>query len=95
MQNPRKYQLNWFKILLIGMSSYVIYLCVNQQYQLNLIDRESEKMRVQLTELQQVNETLKGEQTALNDKAYVEKLAREELGLVKPGEIPYIVSGKK
>ena len=26
----------------------------------------------------------------LNSPAYVEKIAREQLGLVKPGEVPYI-----
>jgi cell division protein FtsL len=95
MQNRRKYRVKWFRLLVIVLSCYSIYLYVAQQSDLNAIHSESESVRTQLSQLQQVNVALHEERKALNDYKYVEKLAREELGLVKIGETPYIVSDKK
>lgn len=95
MQERHKFRVKWFRLIAIVLGFYFIYLCVGQQSQLNAIGSGSETVRLQLAQLQQANATLKEERDALNDRRYVEKLAREELGLVKPGEIPYIVSDKK
>jgi cell division protein FtsL len=76
------------------MCSYFIYLAVAQQSQLFSIRRESQATQTQLQQLQQTNAALQEERKALHDPKYVEKLAREELGLVKPGEIPYISAEK-
>lgn len=94
MQDRRKYRINWFKLTTIIVSSYFVYLCVNQQIELNAIGHEAEAARKELGQFQQINAALTEERNALNDRKYVEKLAREELGLVKPGEIPYILSEK-
>ena len=90
MQKRQKYRVKWFKIFLFVLCSYFIYLTVGQQSQLSSIRRESQATQVQLQQLQQVNAALKEEQKALHDPKYIEKLAREELGLAKPGEIPFI-----
>lgn len=90
-----KRQFNWFRITTFLLSIYFIYLCIGQQSQLNAIGNEAESIRMQLDEVQQLNAALKKERDILNDRQYVEKLAREELGLVKPGEIPYIMAEKK
>jgi len=95
MQTRHKYRIKWFRLITIALSCYFIYLSLGQQSQLNAIGNEAESVRMELAELQQVNAALKEERDALNDRRYVEKLAREELGLVKPGETPYIVTGKK
>jgi cell division protein FtsB len=95
MQTRFKYRVKWFKLITIILSCYFIYLSVGQQRQLNTIGNEAASIQMQLAESQQINTTLKEERDALNDRKYVEKLAREELGLVKPGETPYIGPGKK
>lgn len=95
MQGRTKYRVKWFKLFLIVLSGYFIYLCIGQQSQLASIRRETQSTRMQLQKLQQVNVTLNEERNALHDLNYVEKLAREELGLVKPGEIPYLPGDKK
>ena len=95
MRARHKYRINWFRLITIILSCYFVYLSIGQQSQLNAISNEKEAMRMQLAEFQQINTALKEERDALNDRNYVEKLAREELGLVKPGETPYIVTGKK
>ena len=47
-------------------------------------------LRGRIAELEQSNKSLADEKSKLSSPAYVEKIAREELGLVKPGEVPYI-----
>lgn len=59
------------------------------------IDRETAAAEIKLVEAQKRNTELVEERTKLNDKAYVEKLAREELGLVKPGETPYVQGARQ
>ena len=44
---------------------------------------------------QQINEELSREKDNLNKFEYVEKVAREELGMTKPGEVPYISEVKE
>lgn len=86
----RKYRLNWFRVVMIAIILYTVYVCVNQQLQYAAISREMEATRTQLEQLQQTNEAMNQEKQKLSTPAHVEKLAREELGLVKPGEIPYV-----
>jgi len=95
MQALYKYRVKWFRLITIGLSCYFIYVSLGQQSQLNAIGNETQLIQTQLTQFEQINTTLKEERDALNDRRYVEKLAREELGLVKPGETPYIGTGKK
>lgn len=52
---------------------------------------EVEREKVAFTELQELNSRLLMEKEGLQDGSRVESVAREELGLVKPGEQPYIV----
>jgi len=90
-----KYRVKWFRLITIVLSCYFIYLSLGQQRQLNAIGNEAESIQMELAQSAQLNTALKAERDALNDRKYVEKLAREELGLVKPGETPYIGTGKK
>ena len=43
---------------------------------------------------QEENEELKQEKAALSDPAYIEKIAREELGMTRHGELPYTTARK-
>lgn len=49
-------------------------------------------LEVAKAELEQAVETLEDRQARLQDPEEIELLARERLGLVKPGEIPYVVT---
>ena len=56
--------------------------------------RQREEIRIlesTLAEVQRTNEQLKEETTRLNTDAYIEQQARERLGLIKPGEEPFLV----
>jgi cell division protein FtsB len=51
--------------------------------------RENERLQTELEQLQAENARLREELSRLDDPEAVEKLAREELGLVKEGETVY------
>ena len=53
--------------------------------------RQVADARAQLVELQQQNQDLQAEVDALGTDAEIEKLAREKLGYVRPGETAYVV----
>jgi len=95
MKTRQRYRVKWFKLITIVLGCYFIYFFLAQQSQLNAIGNEAEAIRMQLAQSQQLNTSLKEERDALNDRRYLEKLAREELGLVKPGETPYLIIEKK
>lgn len=92
MQKQAKRKPNWFGLLLVLIFTYFGYVGIQQQLHINEIDHEREIAEIRLAEARQENETLQKEREKLQQAAYIEKLAREELGLVKPGEMPYISS---
>jgi len=53
------------------------------------LERENARLAAELAEVQRENAALKRELKELDDPAAVEKIAREELGLVKDGEVVY------
>ncbi len=59
------------------------------------IKTESDKIAELMLEEQEKNAELKAQQENLNSDEYYEKLAREELGYLKPDEKVFIDSQKK
>lgn len=53
--------------------------------------RQVSSAQAQLTSLEAENELLQADVTALNTDEEIEKLAREKLGYVQPGETAYVV----
>ena len=51
---------------------------------------KKQQLEQQLQELKQENESLSEQKKLLEDDKHIEGVAREELGLVKPGEVPYV-----
>lgn len=93
MSRPR-YRVRWFRLLLLCVTGYFVYVIAGQQMELQVINKEKEAASQRLEQLQQANTHLNEERARLAKPAYIEKIAREELGLVKPGEVPYIPAGK-
>jgi cell division protein FtsB len=89
-KRPVKYRIRWFRLAMLAVVGYCLYILAGQQLEMNALNREAEATRTRLEQLRQANQSLTEEKGRLTTPAYVEKLAREELGLVKPGEVPYI-----
>ncbi len=86
----RRYRIRWFRVLVLLTAAYFLYLAVGQQFELYTIHRETAFLQERIAELEQANKSLTTEKSQLSSPNYVEKIAREQLGLVKPGEVPYI-----
>ncbi len=85
-----KYRIRWYRLVVLAMVGYCLYVLGGQQLEMNAVRRETEATRIRMEQLRQANDSLKDEKERLSTPAYVEKLARDELGLVKPGEVPYV-----
>jgi len=72
--------------LIFGILIYVV-ICFGQQfYNLNYMDQEIASYLQKKNELLEEQEKLKAEIALLENKSYIERIAREDLGLIKPGE---------
>jgi cell division protein DivIC len=79
------------QFLIIGIFIVnICYILVNQQITMNKIRKETENKTSEITKLRGDNQKLQDEIKMAHSDQYSEKLAREKLGLIKPGEIPVI-----
>lgn len=77
----------WARIVIIACFAVLL---VMQFYTLWQLRQEESHLQQQITELQKRNAELEAEKQRLQDPKEIEALAREKLGLVKPGEVPYV-----
>lgn len=93
-----KLKINYKRFTVFILVLLTVYFC-NMHYKAILdnvnIKNESEKVNELLQAEIQKNEELKAQQANLNTDEYYEKLAREELGYLKPDEKVFIDSQKK
>ena len=85
-ENKRRgkgHRLDWFVVVVICLLGYFSYTMIDQQIHLNELDRDC-------AAAQQENAELKDLKAKLDDPVYLEKTAREELGMTHEGELPYI-----
>lgn len=57
--------------------------------EVGVLQRRAADAEIRLRELREQNEALRARVEDLRSDAAVERAARENLGLIKPGEIPY------
>jgi len=83
-----------FLILLIAESLFLFFWAIKSYYIINEAGKELRKTEAKLTRLKLENKELKEQINNLANSFYLEKMAREKLGLAKKGEIVYkILSG--
>ena len=87
-------RLDGFVVLMVGIVGYFSYMMVSQHFYLNSVNQDYDAAQQRLQSAQQENDALQQEKAQLNDPAYIEKIAREELGMTRQGEMPYIYSRK-
>ena len=70
------------------------YTFCMQQSHLNEVEEDRAVAISRLEEARARNTALKEERDGLNKPEYIEKVAREELGMTRHGEMPYIAAKK-
>ncbi|MCI5893569.1 MAG: septum formation initiator family protein [Clostridiales bacterium] len=69
---------------------YFICVTVGQQHTINAKQKEIDEINSQIVSANRETESLKSELESVNEPEYLERMAREKLGLVKPNERVYI-----
>lgn len=94
-EKKKALNISWFLILLGLIVLYTVYMSITQVVRLYTITQEHETVTQKIEEETIIQQRLQEECQKLNDKNYIEQVARDELGLVKEGEVPYISRQKK
>lgn len=79
-------------VIMIG---YLGFIIIKQEVYLSQVEEQTIIAEERLNKAKQINEELSREKDNLNKLEDVEKVAREELGMTKPGEVPYISEEKE
>ena len=76
------------KIIITAFILFFAFSYIRQSITMNRIEKEIDNKQLQLDEVGQKNERLQDEVDKINSDSsdYLEKLARERLGMIKPGE---------
>lgn len=92
---PRKrvFRLSKSKLPIFILVLLMFYLSVSftvQFHRLSALRREINQVQLQLGEVQAKNAELREQLKKVQSDEYVEQVAREKLGLVKPGEVKIV-----
>lgn len=77
----------WAQIIVVVLGAFLI---LRTGYEIYIIKQQQQQLELQIKDLKERNELLEQERQRLQDPKSIEDVAREELGLVKPGEVPYV-----
>jgi len=81
--------INWFFVLMFVVVAYFATVLVSQQVHLSHVSESKRIADKRLDAAKAENEKLQKELQELQDLNNIERLAREDLGLAKSGEMPY------
>lgn len=90
MVNDMKKKFKPKKLLYVFIFAYVCYIFASQQVTMYRIKKQIADKQLQEQKIKEKNEKLQDEVKMSKTDDYVEKLARERLGLIKQGETPVI-----
>ena len=80
---------NWFALVMFAMIAYFSTVLVSQQVHLSHVNESQRLADKRLEAAKGTNEKLRRELAELQDINNIERLAREDLGFTKEGEMPY------
>ena len=93
-KRPERRRFNWFVLLMGGVIIYFSSILISQQVYLRQVAEDQITAEARLAAARQENEALRQEKENLNEPGYIEKTAREELGMTRHGELPYSTGRK-
>ncbi|MBA1334617.1 MAG: Cell division protein DivIC (FtsB), stabilizes FtsL against RasP cleavage [Firmicutes bacterium] len=77
-------------ILLVVLALYIGYTLVYQHIAIRQARSDEAVVREQIRKLEEENERIRAQIEMMQSDQYIEKLAREKLGLIKPGEVMFV-----
>ncbi|HHW47252.1 MAG TPA: septum formation initiator family protein [Clostridiaceae bacterium] len=77
-------------LIIIGALIYFTFVFIDQQKLINAKTLEMQNLQDKIAEEKRLNEELRQQKEMINTDEYVEKIAREKLGMVKRGEKVFV-----
>lgn len=77
-------------VIVVLLSVYLAYTLATQYIVIRKSRAQEAAIRAQIEEIKKENERLKEELERIRSDEYIEKVARERLGLIKSGEIMFV-----
>ena len=87
-------EINWFALIMLAIIVYFASILISQQVYLSQAADEYASAKARREAAEKENAALKEEARQLNELGYIEKIAREELGMTRAGELPYSTGHK-
>ena len=88
MKKERK-GFNWFALMMFVVVTYFVAILVSQQAHLSHVSESQYMADKRLEAAKSENDKLRKQYDELQDVTNIERIAREDLGLAKEGELPY------
>jgi len=86
-----KRKVNWLKLcMLVFLFIYAVYTLIKQEIEINKYEKEKIAYMEQITLAKQKHDEYKHYSEYVNSDEYIEKIAREKLGMLLPEERIYI-----
>lgn len=89
----KKRQKIYKKLLIVGISIYVVFTLLNQQKTLNQYADDNNELLAQIEEQKQYKEELAKKKDNVTSYDYIEQTAREKLDMYYPNERIYLDRG--
>lgn len=89
-KKKRKYRVDYLRVLLIVSLVYFSITFIKQQFEINEYNVKINSIKEDIVSAKEEIQVLKETKQKANDSEYIERVAREELGLVKPYEKVFI-----
>ncbi len=94
MENKKK-KITLTRLIILGAFIYTIFILANQHNTYKELKSEYDGLKQQQQEMEDNKTSLEDELLNLDSMEYIEKVAREELGLVKEGEKVFVDVAKE
>jgi len=76
--------------VILAVVSFLVYMFAREMSQVYALHKENDKVKLEGKELEMANNELRKRIDLIkSDKVYMEKIIREELGMIKTGEKIY------
>lgn len=83
-----------YAAVVTAVALYFVSTVVSQQISLSKQNKQIEELENKISEAQKESKDLKNQVDNLNNPEYIEKVARERLGLIRPNERIFVDSNK-
>lgn len=89
-RNKKKRKIIWTNLFVFIFILYAVFTIANQQITIYKLNKTKQEAVRKIESAQKENDRLKDMLKYTSTKEYIERMAREQLGLVKPDEKVYV-----